>query len=106
MCGPQCYEVGPPPDTILSMPPPPLPSFLLPRSAIASLTGNDSQPCFAAFMCETSPGVRELSGVEFMELPGHGFDDTLLLLIVSICVGLVLLGTVAIFVYIKCKEYV
>lgn len=33
MCGNDCFEIGPPPpDTILSLPPPPLPAFLLPRS--------------------------------------------------------------------------
>lgn len=72
MCGSKCFEVGPPPDSILSMPPPPLPTFLVPRSAIVALSGNDSQPCFAAFMCEPSPGPREQAGIEYIELPGNG----------------------------------
>lgn len=104
MCGSQCFEVGPPPDTILSMPPPPLPSFLLPNSALATLAGNDSLPCFAAFMCEIAPGVRQLAGVQFMELPGRGIDDTLLLIIISVCVALILLGAIAVFIFVKCKE--
>lgn len=72
MCGSNCFEAGPPPDSILSMPPPPLPTFLLPRSAIVALSGNDSQPCFAAFMCEPSTGPREQAGVEYVEITGKG----------------------------------
>lgn len=73
MCGSNCVSVGPPPDSILSMPPPPLPTFLLPRSAIVALSGNDSQPCFAAFMCEPAPGPREQAGgLDYVEMSGKG----------------------------------
>lgn len=42
MCGNDCFEIGPPPpDTILSLPPPPLPAFLLPRSG--KLNGNEKE---------------------------------------------------------------
>lgn len=63
----------PPPDMILSMPPPPLPSFLLPKAAAAVAGHNESgnQPCFAAFMCEPA-GPREQSGIEFIELSPKG----------------------------------
>lgn len=77
MCGSKCYEAGPPPDNILSMPPPPLPSFLLPRSAILALATGGSggsgassgakpngtvQPCFAAFMCDTTAAAAGFRG--------------------------------------------
>lgn len=104
MCGSNCFEVGPPPDSILSMPPPPLPSFLLPRSAIVALSGNDSQPCFAAFMCEPSPGPREQSGIEYIELPGKGIDDARLFILVSCCVGVLLLGALLAILLLKCRE--
>lgn len=105
MCGPQCFELGPPPDNILSMPPPPLPAFLLPRSAlVASLTANESQPCFAAFMCESAPGPREQSGIEFIELSGRGLEDTWLFIIVTSCVAVILLGTILAYVLMKYRE--
>lgn len=104
MCGNQCYEVGPPPDSILSMPPPPLPSFLVPRTAIVALAQNDTQPCFAAFMCESSPGPREQSGIEFIELPGSGINDVWLFLLIATLVGVAVIVTVLSFMMIKCRE--
>lgn len=106
MCGSQCVELGPPPNSILSMPPPPLPSFLVPRTAIIALAQNDSQPCFAAFLCETSPGAREPSGIEFIELPGTGFDDAWLFLLVAAVVSIIVVVTVLSFMVMKCREYV
>lgn len=113
-CIGDCYDVGPPPDSILSMPPPPLPSFLLPRSAILSVSGgNESQqPCFAAFVCEpslsvfgTSGGsIREQSGIEFIELSHKGMEDTWVFILVSSCVGVLLLGALLAFVLIKCRD--
>ncbi|XP_055713487.1 uncharacterized protein LOC129807910 [Phlebotomus papatasi] len=105
-CIGDCYDLGPPPDMILSMPPPPLPSFLLPRSAIVSLTGNDSQPCFAAFMCDPSPGPREHSGIEFIELShkNMGVEDTWLFVLISSCVGVLLLGAILAMILMKCRE--
>jgi hypothetical protein len=69
-CLGDCFD--PPPDKIASMPPPPLPSYLLPRSAIVALSGNDSQPCFAAFMCDPTPHPKEQSGIELIELTKNG----------------------------------
>lgn len=105
-------ELGPPPDTILSLPPPPLPSFLLPRSAILSVAaGNNSQPCFAAFVCEPSMSVfgsggsiREQSGIEFIELSHKGIEDTWVFILVSSCVGVLLLGALLAFILIKCRD--
>lgn len=106
MCGSQCIELGPPPNSILSMPPPPLPSFLVPRTALIALAQNDSQPCYAAFVCELLPGAREPSGIEFIELPGNGFDDAWLFLLVAALVSIIVVVTVLSFMVIKCREYV
>lgn len=111
-CNGDCFELGPPPDTILSLPPPPLPSFLLPRSAILSVAGNNnSQPCFAAFVCEPSLSVfgsggsiREQSGIEFIELSHKGIEDTWVFILVSSCVGVLLLGGLLAFILIKCRD--
>lgn len=102
-CIGDCSDIGPPPD-MKSMPPPPLPSFLLPRSAVANLTPNDSQPCFAAFMCEPSPGPREQAGIEFIELSRKGMEDTWLFVLISSCVGVLLLGALLAMLIMKCRE--
>lgn len=93
-------EMEPPPDTILSMPPPPLPSFLLPKTLP---TSNESahQPCFAAFMCEPA-GPREQAGIELIELTRK--DDTWLFILVASCAGVILLGTLLAMLMMKCKQ--
>lgn len=110
MCGSKCYEAGPPPDTILSMPPPPLPVFLLPRSAIVALSGNHSQPCFAAFMCEPAAdggaiGPRASKGIEYsVEMPGHTSDDTWMFVLATSGVGVLLLGALLALILLKCRK--
>lgn len=98
----QCME--PPPDTILSMPPPPLPSFLLPKTALIALAQNESQPCFATYMCETSPNPRVQQGIEYIELPGQRFDDVWMFVVIASLVGIGLLFTILIFMFMKCRE--
>lgn len=105
MCGSQCLDLGPPPSSILSMPPPPLPSFLVPRTTIVALAQNDSQPCYAAFVCVSSASPVQ-SGIEFIELPGTGFDDAWLFLLVAAVVSIIVVVTVLTFMMIKCREYV
>jgi hypothetical protein len=103
-CFGDCYE--PPPDKIASMPPPPLPSYLLPRSAIVALSGNDSQPCFAAFMCDPTPHAKEQSGIELIELSktGQSINDDWVFVLVSSCVGICVLGALLAIVLMKCKQ--
>lgn len=93
-------EMEPPPDTILSMPPPPLPSFLLPKNLP---TNNESthQPCFAAFMCDPV-GPREQSGIELIELSRK--DDTWLFILVASCAAIILLGSLLAMLMMKCKQ--
>lgn len=99
-----CTEVGPPPDSILSMPPPPLPSFLLPKTALIALAQNESQPCFATYMCETSPNPRVQSGIEYIELPGQSVDDVWLFVVIASVIGIILLFTILVFMFLKCRE--
>ncbi|XP_037938049.1 uncharacterized protein LOC119671473 [Teleopsis dalmanni] len=106
-CIGNCGHVGPPPDSILSMPPPPLPSFLLPKTAVLALpTENDSQPCFTPFMCESNAHPRE-SGVEFVELTGgnnNGLENTWLFVLISSCVGVLILGGLLAVILLKCRD--
>jgi hypothetical protein len=66
-CGAECLSIGPPPDSILHMPPPPLPAFL---ASAANLT----PPCRAS-KCPPLQNSEEnalFPGVEYHELPRHG----------------------------------
>ena len=66
-CGADCLSLGPPPDSIVHMPPPPLPAFL---ANIANLT----PPCRAS-KCPPTPNSEDnalFPGVEYHELPRHG----------------------------------
>ncbi|XP_053673221.1 uncharacterized protein LOC128723497 [Anopheles nili] len=107
-CFGDCLELGPPPDMILSMPPPPLSSFLLPKNALvaskANGNSNNSLLCSAAFICEPSLKANEQSGMEFVELPGNGMDDTWVLVLISSCVGVLLLGALLAMVLLKCRD--
>ncbi|XP_014282012.1 uncharacterized protein [Halyomorpha halys] len=92
-----CLELGPPPDRILTLPPPPLPAFL-------QLAGpNSSAPCNA--LCDS-----HLHGVHFVELPSHALsgsgaiDDTWLLVLVTCSVGVLLLGFLLALLLLKCRE--
>lgn len=107
-CVGSCDQLaGPPPDFILSMPPPPLPSFLIskPKSIDILLPSNESQPCFAAFMC--GQNQHNDSGNELMELVR---SDTKSLenvwFFVSSCIGIFVLACFLALIVIRCKEYV
>lgn len=98
---------GPPPNSILSMPPPPLPGFLLARSAIVALSGNDSQPCFTVYVCEPTIGTREQSGIEFVEFSRNGpigLEQTWIFVLISSCIGVLLFGVLLALILMKCRE--
>lgn len=57
----ECSDMGPPPDTILGIPPPPLPAFLQRAPFI-----NNTSTC--SVLCDWTAGP----GVEYVELPRHG----------------------------------
>ncbi|BFG01576.1 uncharacterized protein DMAD_01293 [Drosophila madeirensis] len=108
-CVGSCDQLaGPPPDFILSMPPPPLPSFLIskPTTIETLMPSNESQPCFAAFMCGQGQGQHnDSTGNALMELVR---SDTKSLeniwFFVSSCVGIFVLGCFLAIIVIRCRD--
>ncbi|SPP89517.1 uncharacterized protein LOC117591038 [Drosophila guanche] len=108
-CVGSCDQLaGPPPDFILSMPPPPLPSFLIskPTTIETLMPSNESQPCFAAFMCGQGQGQHnDSNGNALMELVR---SDTKSLeniwFFVSSCVGIFVLGCFLAIIVIRCRD--
>ncbi|XP_047103850.1 uncharacterized protein LOC124722755 [Schistocerca piceifrons] len=102
-----CVECGPPPDAILHIPPPPLPTFL--QRALAHDT--DAAAAAAAAAAEGQPACAapcaftDTPAVEYVELPRQGpaLDDTWLLVLVSSCAGVLLLGALLALLLLKCK---
>ncbi|XP_024083289.1 uncharacterized protein LOC106667854 isoform X2 [Cimex lectularius] len=92
-------EIGPPPDMILTLPPPPLPSYL-------QITMNhSSKPCTS--LCDTP--LPNNGGIQFIELPPHALgngelDDTWLFILISCSVGVLLLGSLLAILLLKCRE--
>lgn len=102
-----CTSMGAPPNMILSMPPPPLPSFLLPKNSQAMPGSNGSQPCFAAFMCEPSLSGHSDNSIEYIELPRNGnigIEETWLFVLISSLLGILLLGVLFALLLIRCRE--
>ncbi|XP_064556617.1 uncharacterized protein LOC135441087 [Drosophila montana] len=105
-CVGSCDQLaGPPPDFILSMPPPPLPSFLIskPKSIDILLPSNESQPCFAAFMC--GQNQHNDSGNELMELvrsDAKSLENVWFF--VSSCIGIFVLACFLALIVIRCKD--
>ncbi|CAG2055609.1 unnamed protein product [Timema podura] len=90
-----CGNLHPPPDAILNIPPPPLPAFL-------QLAAPNITPCSVQCEWNTEPGL------EYVDLPRQGpvMDDTWLLVLVSSCVGVLLLGALLALFLLKCRVYV
>ncbi|EDW29926.1 GL15895 [Drosophila persimilis] len=112
-CVGSCDQLaGPPPDFILSMPPPPLPSFLISKpTTIETLMppSNESQPCFAAFMCGGQGGQgqhNDSNGNALMELVRSSDTRSLenVWFFVSSCVGIFVLGCFLAIIVIRCRE--
>lgn len=104
-----CKYEAPPPDTILSMPPPPLPSFLLPNIATAAalVATNDTNPCYAPSLCNPHPNPNEGEGIEFVELTGTDskvLENTWVLGLISCSVGVIILGGLFAFIVLKCRK--
>jgi len=106
-CVGSCDQLaGPPPDFILSMPPPPLPSFLISKPATVDILvpSNESQPCFAAFMCGHGMQHNE-SGNALMELvrsDSKSLENVWLF--VSSCIGIFVFGCFLALIVIRCRE--
>ncbi|XP_008211279.1 uncharacterized protein LOC100679656 isoform X3 [Nasonia vitripennis] len=100
--------LGPPPDMILRLPPPPIPTFLVHSSDYYPGVGaSDGLPFFEHFNnspCKHSCEWRA-EGVQYVEMPQQGtvFDDTWLLVLISSCIGVIFIGIVLAALLIKCK---
>lgn len=71
-CLGDCWDVGPPPDSILFLPPPPVPSFLQP--SLPDLLLNTT-PCSSNQLCETwlpSNKFVPEGGGDYVEMPRKG----------------------------------
>ncbi|XP_015592486.1 uncharacterized protein LOC107266482 [Cephus cinctus] len=98
-------KLGPPPNMILHLPPPPIPSFLqhasefYPNSESLPFPPhvNDS-PC--KHLCDWRS-----EGVQYIEMPQQGtvFDDTWLLVLISSCIGVIFVGILLAALLLKCK---
>lgn len=114
-CFGECWDAGPPPDTILFIPPPPAPSFLQP--ALPDLLLNTT-PCSSTQVCEAwvnhvQGNVGTGVGGEYVELPRKdletawsvsSIDDTWLLVLVASSIGVLLLGALLAMFLLKCRE--
>ncbi|XP_026749152.2 uncharacterized protein LOC113509923 isoform X2 [Galleria mellonella] len=101
-CGTECLSLGPPPDSILHMPPPPLPAFL---ANAANLT----PPCRAS-KCPPLQNNEDnalFPGVEYHELPRHepaGSDDTWFLVVITCCIAVLCIAALLALFLLKCRE--
>ncbi|RZF33796.1 hypothetical protein LSTR_LSTR013684 [Laodelphax striatellus] len=87
-------ELGPPPDSIMEIPPPPIPMSLDIPSNLSMI------PC--SFLCDSSTGP---SKVEFIDLSIHSrFDGAWIMLIASFCIGIVSLGTLLAIIMLKLRK--
>lgn len=55
-------------------------------------------------MCESSPDPRIQLGIEYIELPGHGFNEVLVFVVIASVFGIILLLTLLVFMFMKCRE--
>lgn len=89
-------EMGPPPDLIVGMPPPPIPAFL--RDPVALLMSSNGT-------CDLC-GWAENNDVQLMDMPEKypAMDDMWYFVIVSAAVGAVLFGILIFIATLRCKE--
>ncbi|KAJ8962396.1 hypothetical protein NQ318_018380 [Aromia moschata] len=107
-CLGECLDLGPPPDNILFLPPPPAPSFL--QHSLPDLLLNTT-PCSAAQLCESLPSSNRIPDAgDYVEMPRKdveswsGIDDTWLLVLVASSIGVLLLGALLAMFLLKCRE--
>lgn len=68
-CLGECWDLGPPPDSILFLPPPPAPYFL--QSPLGDLL--NSTPCSSTQLCESlSASNRIPDSGDYIDLPRKG----------------------------------
>lgn len=102
-CGAECLSIGPPPDFILYMPPPPLPATIL--ANVANLT----PPC-RVIKCPPLPNSEDnglFPGVEYHELPRHepaSNDDTWFLVLITCCIAVLCIAALLALFLLKCRD--
>nr|XP_045607459.1 uncharacterized protein LOC123764036 [Procambarus clarkii] len=103
------FELGPPPDMILSIPPPPIPPFMEDFVARLAAEGIDINQDIGfpeeektCNLCQWANG----NGVGYVELAQKGplIDDTWFLVIISSCVAATLLGIILAIAFLKYRE--
>nr|XP_001808956.1 PREDICTED: uncharacterized protein LOC100142496 isoform X1 [Tribolium castaneum] len=109
-CLGECWDVGPPPDSILSLPPPPIPAFL--QHPLPDLLLNTT-PCSSQQLCESLPSSNripdagdyvEMSRKDIESWSVTAIDDTWLLVLVASSIGVLLLGALLAMFLLKCRE--
>lgn len=92
-----------PPNAILNIPPPPLPSFLLAKSADIA---NNNSACFAANMCEPSISGQAADHIEFIEIRNAhlGIEEPWFYVLICILCIVLLIGTVFAIILLKCRD--
>lgn len=123
-CLGDCWDLGPPPDQILFLPPPPAPSFFQLRNILDNVTA----PC-AAQLCEwggalasnavgagvvggasTNVATPGDSGADYVDMSQHEIEstwtggDTWLLVLVASSIGVLFLGALLALFLLKCRE--
>lgn len=69
-CLGDCWDVGPPPDYILFLPPPPAPAFL--QASLPDLISNTT-PCSSTQLCDSWAPVNKIPDREdYLEMPRKG----------------------------------
>lgn len=90
-------ELGPPPDLILNLPPPPVPSFLQTTADLFLATNGSCNFCSI-----WAKGV-EVPYVE-VKRKGQSNDDTTYFIAISACIGVIIMSILVIIAIIRCKE--
>ncbi|KAF7990599.1 hypothetical protein HCN44_000404 [Aphidius gifuensis] len=97
-----CGMMGPPPDSILYIPPPPIPLFLQYGSEIV---GEGIQPSrLNKSLCRHRCDWK-VDGVQYVEMPQQGtlFDDTWLLILVMSCLCIIVISVLLATLLLRCK---
>ncbi|KAK9871373.1 hypothetical protein WA026_011629 [Henosepilachna vigintioctopunctata] len=107
-CLGECLDLGPPPDSILFLPPPPAPSIL--QHSLPDLLLNTT-PCYASQLCDAwAPLNKFPDSGDYIELPRKevetwsALDDTWLLVLIASSIGVLLLGALLAMFLLKCRE--
>ncbi|KAK8402217.1 hypothetical protein O3P69_001372 [Scylla paramamosain] len=105
------FELGPPPDMILKIPPPPIPPFMENFVARLAAEGVDVRPDQGSGLAEDQKSCSlcqwaDGNGVGYVELAQKGplIDDTWFLVIISSCVAATLLGIILAIAFLKYRE--